>query len=531
MQSATKLLEAAVFCKRQGTFKRWHRRKSSERTKINISSQGVENFDIIGCHWREKGGGMRKTSSRAEPARFSVVIVTTDERVRPEAETYLSGEYDLLVLQTWDELIVLINKQPMDCVLLDLDTVGEHSKDGITALGELRALRPELVLVGLTRSNSRNLRLQAVAATVDEYFVAPINFEEVRRVLWRALEKRVLEVECRQLQSQRAQQESFCELIGGSEPMRRVYDAITRVAESTSTVLIRGESGTGKELVARAIHRNSPRAARPFGAINCAAITESLLESELFGHEKGAFTGANAQKKGRMEAAEGGTIFLDEVGELAPSLQAKLLRVLQEREFERVGGTRPIKLDVRVIAATNVNLSESVKAGSFRRDLFYRLNVVALTMPALRERREDIPQLAGYFITKASRKCNTRSKPLSAEAGALLASYDWPGNVRELENAIERALVLGSTTTILPEDLPESLLEAGLPVATGATNFHVAIKNFKRQIILQALQQAHGGYIEAANALGLHPNSLLRLMRTLDLKGAVKGGVPPQEGE
>jgi len=320
-------------------------------------------------------------------------------------------------------------------------------------------------------------------------------------------------------------------MVGSGPRMQAVFDFIRRVAPTESNVLILGESGTGKELVARAIHRKSPRAARPFGAINCAAITETLLESELFGHEKGAFTGANVQKKGRMEAAEGGTIFLDEVGELAPSLQAKLLRVLQEREFERVGGTRPIKLDVRVIAATNVNLSDSVKAGTFRRDLFYRLNVVALTMPPLRERREDIPQLAGYFITKASRKCNTRSKPLSAEAGALLASYDWPGNVRELENAIERALVLGSSTTILPEDLPESLLEAGLPVATGATNFHIAIKNFKRQIILQALQQAHGGYIEAANALGLHPNSLLRLMRTLDLKTAVKGGVPPQEAE
>ncbi len=315
-------------------------------------------------------------------------------------------------------------------------------------------------------------------------------------------------------------------MVGSGSRMRAVFEFIRRVGPTDSTVLVLGESGTGKELVARALHRNSPRANRPYGAINCAAITETLLESELFGHERGAFTGANIQKKGKMEVAEGGTVFLDEVGELAPSLQAKLLRVLQEREFERVGGTRSIKLDVRVIAATNAQLSEKVKAGTFRSDLFYRLNVVALTMPALRERREDIPQLADYFITKASQKCNTRVRPLSVEARALLNSYDWPGNVRELENAIERALVLGSTSTILPEDLPEAILEAGLPVSTSATTYHLAIKNLKRQLILQALQQAHGGYIQAANVLGLHPNSLLRLIRTLDLKGAI----PPQEG-
>ena len=219
---------------------------------------------------------MRATSSRAEPARSAVVIVTTDEGVRPQAEAFLAGDHDLLVLQSWDELTAVIRKQPPDAILLDLDTVGERSKDGITALGELRALGPEVVLVGLTRSNSRKLRLRAVAARVDEYFVAPINFVEVRGVLSRALEKRALEIECRQRQSQHTERESFCDLIGGSEPMRRVYDAITRVAESPSTVLIRGESGTGKELVARAIVALGPRGQKPFVSINCAALPENL---------------------------------------------------------------------------------------------------------------------------------------------------------------------------------------------------------------------------------------------------------------
>ncbi len=309
-------------------------------------------------------------------------------------------------------------------------------------------------------------------------------------------------------------------MVGGSARMREVFDFIRRVAPTDSTVLLQGESGTGKELVARAIHRNSPRADQPFVAINCAALTETLLESELFGHEKGAFTGAVAQKKGKLEVAEGGTLFLDEVSEMVAGLQAKVLRVLQEREFERVGGTRPIKVDIRVIAASNKSLPEAVETGGFRRDLYYRLNVVALTMPPLRERREDIPLLAEYFIAKAARKCKTRSKPLSAEAQACLTNYDWPGNVRELENAIERALVLGSADVILPDDLPETIVETSSPVPATTAKYHGAIRETKKQLILQALQQASGSYIEAARSLGMHPNSLLRLIRNLDLKAA-----------
>ena len=311
-------------------------------------------------------------------------------------------------------------------------------------------------------------------------------------------------------------------MVGASARMREVFQFIQRVAPTESTVLILGESGTGKELVARAVHRNSPRAKGPFVAINCAAIAESLLESELFGHEKGAFTGAVGQKKGKIEMASGGTVFLDEVGELAAGLQAKLLRVLQEREFERVGGTRPIKIDIRVVAATNRNLQEAVQAGSFRKDLFYRLNVVAIEVPPLRERREDIPDLVEHFIQKTARKCNTRPKSLSPAARSSLTNYDWPGNVRELENAIERALVLGSTDSILVEDLPETIFETGAPASGAATKYAGAVKDTKKQLILEALEQANGSYIEAAKALGLHPNSLLRLIRRLDLKPEAK---------
>jgi Nif-specific regulatory protein len=325
-------------------------------------------------------------------------------------------------------------------------------------------------------------------------------------------------------QELRAEIELEHNMVGGSPAMRKVFDFIRRVAPTDSTVLVQGESGTGKELVAHALHRNSPRAEQPFVAINCAAITESLLESELFGHEKGSFTGAGTQKKGKVEVADGGTLFLDEIGELAPGLQAKLLRVLQEREFERVGGTKAIKLDIRLIAATNRSLPEAVKAGTFRNDLYYRLNVVTLSMPALRDRREDISVLADHFVAKASRKSRTRVKPVSTEALAALMHYDWPGNVRELENALERALVLGSTDSILPDDLPEAVLEAGSTVTASTDKYHGSIKETKKQLILQALQQANGNYIEAAKALGMHPNSLLRLVRTLDLK-AVKAGL------
>ncbi len=307
-------------------------------------------------------------------------------------------------------------------------------------------------------------------------------------------------------------------MVGESPRMKEVYQLLSRVAPTDATVLIEGESGTGKELAARAIHRNSPRSNKPFVAINCAAIPEGLLETELFGHERGAFTGAVAQKKGRLEIANGGVVFLDEIGELAPSLQVKLLRVLQEREFERVGGTRPIAVDIRLIAATNKDLDAEVNARVFRQDLYYRLKVVSVTIPPLRERCEDIPLLAEYFAAKHSLKCKVKPKKISPEAMACLVNFDWPGNVRELENAMERALVLSVSEVIRPEDLPESVLEKDPPPGTAVPKYHLSIKEFKKQLIRHALEKTKGNYTEAARVLGVHPNYLHRLIRNLGLK-------------
>ena len=307
-------------------------------------------------------------------------------------------------------------------------------------------------------------------------------------------------------------------MIGESARMKAVYQLLSRVAPTESTVLIEGASGTGKELAARAIHRNSPRAKKPFVAINCAAIPEGLLESELFGHERGSFTNAFTQKKGRLEMAQGGVVFLDEIGEMAPALQVKLLRVLQEREFERVGGTRPIKVDIRLIAATNRSLEECVKAGSFRKDLYYRLNVVSLAMPALQDRPDDIASLAVHCVAKLSKRHHAKPKTISLAAMECLVNYDWPGNVRELENAIERALVMSSSEVIQPEDLPECVLEKDSAPGMVTARYHAALKEAKKQLILNAMDEARGSYTEAARLLGVHPNYLHRLIRNLDLK-------------
>ncbi len=311
------------------------------------------------------------------------------------------------------------------------------------------------------------------------------------------------------------------EMVGHSALLDDLREKIARAARTASTVLILGESGTGKELVARAVHMGSSRSHAPFMAINCAALTESLLESELFGYEKGAFTGAYTQRKGKLEAADGGTVFLDEIGEMPLALQSKLLRVLQQRELERVGGTQKIKLDIRVVAATNRNLEEAVRKGAFRSDLFYRLNVITLRTPALRERPEDILPLAEHFARRYGADCGRRVTGVAPAARPLLQRYAWPGNVRELENAMERAVVLGSSDMVLPEDLPETIMESR-PAGVPAALYEEAVQQAKREVVLRAFDQAAYDHEQAARLLGLHPNYLHRLIRALDLRETLK---------
>ena len=327
-------------------------------------------------------------------------------------------------------------------------------------------------------------------------------------------------------ENRRLQQEFELEhdMVGESGKLREAQRILARAAATDTTVLIEGESGTGKELAARALHFNSPRSHAPLIKVDCTGLNENLLASELFGHEKGAFTGAIQQKKGKLEVANGGTVFLDEVGELPLALQAQLLRVLQDREFERVGGTRPIPVDIRLVAATNRDLAEETKNGNFREDLFYRLNVVKVLLPPLRERPGDVELLARYFVTEFGKKVKRKVVGLSPEALEALKRYDWPGNIRELANTIERAVVLGSTELILPEDLPEMLVERIKRGASSssAASYHEAVAEKKKELILDAISRASGSITEAAKILGLHPNYLHRLIRNLDLRDELK---------
>ncbi len=459
-----------------------------------------------------------RATSQSESLRFRVVVVTTDEPVRPEVEAHLAPGYDVQMLEAWDDLVALVKKQPPDAIFLDLDTIGERSQDGISALVELRSLGPDMVLIGLTRSSSWNLRLKAVAAAVDEYFIAPIDFHEVQIVLARALEKRALEIEYRR-QKESAPAQSFCELIGASEPMQRVYEAVRRLAESTSTVLIRGESGTGKELVARAIVAMGPRAEKPFVSINCAALPENLIESELFGHEKGAFTDARTARAGHIELAHTGTLFLDEIATLTLPLQTKLLRVLEYRSVTRLGGQTARKIDFRLITATNENLEEMVGGGRFREDLYYRINVVPIPLPPLRERTGDIALLAGHFLRNYCAANNVPLKRFDPEVVEILEGDTWPGNVRELENLMQRLVLMVDGPVIQVQHLPQRLLynsaasQEALLIPEEGVNFDDEIARIEAAYLTAALRRSQGSKIGAARLLHIDKQKMQYLCR------------------
>lgn len=452
----------------------------ASRGAIILLREGLEDF--------ASAFSLDRTTAR--PDQPLLVSRTVAQQVINEGVPLLSNDIAGSDKYQETESLIISNTRSLLCIPI---------KDGERASG----------LIYLTSGHAeepfdeRHLELGAAVAGICSAVI-----QRVRYIEWLEGERRRLHEE---LNLQHA-------MIGESRKMREVFQVIAKAAPTDSSVLICGESGTGKELVAQAVHLNSRRSEKPFIAVNCAALTETLIESELFGHEKGAFTGAFTQKKGKIEVADGGTLFLDEIGELSPSLQAKLLRVLQERTFERVGGTRSLKVDIRLIAATNRNMQDAIADRSFRPDLYYRLNVINIQMPPLRERPEDIPLLARYFAAKYGGKCKRRIEGLSPAACACLVSYNWPGNVRELENAIERAVVLGASELITPEDLPETVRSNKTPANPAESGFYEILKNTKKQLILNAFEQASRNHIEAAKLLGIHPNNLYRLMRSMNLK-------------
>ena len=391
-------------------------------------------------------------------------------------------------------------------VITDLKMPG---MDGIELVKKICSAENPAAVIVMTAFGAVQTAVSAMRAGAADYLTKPINFAELLVVLERVLETEHLRKEARQLRARIGERVAPDNIVGMSPPMQQVFEIVDQVAPSRATVLITGESGTGKELIANALHQRSPRAKKPFIKLHCAALAESLLESELFGHERGSFTGAVARKDGRFSLADGGTLFLDEIGEISQSIQVKLLRFLQEHEFERVGGTETIKVDVRVIAATNRNLLDEIAKGRFREDLFYRLNVVSLEMPALRDRSSDIPALAQFFLTKYAKANDKHIESFAPKALELMMAYNWPGNVRELENAVERAVVLATTSTIEPRALPTTVRPSSTPGVPGAPQIPGAtMEEVERYAILETMKATGGSTSKAAEMLGISPRTI-----------------------
>ncbi|MFN3466128.1 MAG: sigma-54-dependent transcriptional regulator [Candidatus Brocadiales bacterium] len=403
-------------------------------------------------------------------------------------------------------------------VIMDVRLPG---MSGIEAIRKLKELNPTVPILVMTAYSSKETAIQAVQEGAYDFFSKPIKLEEFLIILRRALEKRQLQLEVTKLEETLKKKYEFENIIGASGAMQEVFALIKKVANTDSSVIIYGESGTGKELIAQAIHTHSLRRDKPFVKLNCVAIPEGLLESELFGHEKGSFTGAISQKSGKFELANEGTIFLDEIGDMTLTTQAKILRVLQEREFERVGGTKTIKVDVRVIAATNKNLQKAVEEKTFREDLFFRLNVVPIYLPPLRERMGDIPLLAEHFLKETREKVKKTFLGISPDALELLTTYPWPGNVRELENCIERAAVIAEGDLVTKDCLPlyVTAQENSKPVPAEADGgLDRTIADMERKLILEALEKAEGVQVRAAKLLGITERSLWHRIKKYNIK-------------
>ena len=431
---------------------------------------------------------------------FRILVVDDEPAQRELVGGFLRKHgFDVVVAGGGREAVARFKQEPFDLVLTD-----QRMPDlsGIEVLEAVRSTSPETAVVIITAYGTIETAVRAVKAGAADYLTKPLNLDDLLHRVHRVRERQRLVTENRELREALAERHRVEGIIGDSGRMQEVLSLVRRVAPSDATVLIRGESGTGKELIARALHYAGPRAAGPLVKVNCAALAESLLETELFGHEKGAFTGAVASRKGRFELADGGSIFLDEIGDLPPHLQVKLLRVLQEREFERVGSSRPIKVDVRLLAATHRDLEALVREGRFREDLYYRINVVTIMLPPLRERREDLPPLIEHFLRAFAGKNGKSVRGLTREAREALLRYDYPGNIRELENLIERAVVLTRDDVIGVEDLPLTL-ETPASGSGDEAGLIAAVEGLERRMIREALAKADGTQTRAAEMLGI----------------------------
>ncbi len=445
---------------------------------------------------------------------FRLLIVDNEEKMCRLLKTYLERkELEIATALSGEEALEKFAKEPFDVVVTDLKMPG---KSGLDVLDAIKKKSPETDVLLMTAYATAQTAVEAMKRGAYDYLIKPFDFEELRLKIDHILRQKRLQVENRGLKEQLRSQDSFENIVGVSKAMRAVFHLVEKVAATNTTVLIRGESGTGKELIAQAIHQKSLHPDAPFVAVNCAAIPENLLESELFGYEKGAFTGADRRKPGRFELAANGTIFLDEIGDLSPALQAKLLRVLQNKTFERLGGTEPIQARARVVAATNRDLEEAVRAGDFREDLYYRINVFPIFLPPLRERKEDIPPLVRFFLKKLG-KSNLKIDPLFLQK---LEAYTWPGNVRELENVIERAVILSDGKTLSPEELPPHLQSTAPSKARPLDIPEAALEleEVEKSLIRKALEKSAGNKTHAAQLLGITRRKLYSMMERFGIE-------------
>lgn len=445
-----------------------------------------------------------------------ILIVEDEKNTREGLERTLNRKYHVIQADNGERALRLLAEQPVDILLTDLRMPG---MDGLTLVRRAIAHESQPVCIVLTAYGSIESAVEAMKVGAYDFLTKPLNLDQLEIVIERALHSRRLERENRSLRTQLDKKFGLEAIIGRTPVMDELFKLIRQVAPSRATALIQGESGTGKELVAHAIHNLSPRARGPFIAVHCAALPQNLLESELFGHEKGAFTGAVERRRGRFEMAEGGTLFLDEISEIAPAIQVKLLRVLEEWKFERVGGQETLETDIRLVTATNNNLKQLAQDGKFRNDLFYRLNVVTITLPPLRERRDDIPLLARHFLQDFALENNRKIKDISPDALAALMSYDWPGNVRELRNVIEQMVVLGHEPALTLRDLPASVRqnERSITQTGGVISAPLppagSIRETNRRMIMAALEAAGGNRTLAAKKLDISRRTLHRKLR------------------